>query len=495
MGSASGLTAGVTTNQFAVTGSDCPAVIPPGTSCLLQVAFQPLSPGVKPDVVQIKNSSGAILTSAVLQGEGGHSTFDDIHYAGNQGNNFGRGLLMSVLTRAHSLNPTVSGRHLASNNKDRLSFVGFRQPADTAVGSFRISDYGLQGISPVTTGTTTAVIGVSEFFLASAISPEGNMLAAGFVFDATKSKIRLVLRGSNGAPVPTFGTNGVVTLDPSPTHNVATGVTFDTSGKILVVGNIENAEGNFDGFVARFTANGLLDTSFSGDGMHTFSFGKGNDYATHISLNDNIVVGGRGFVAAVLDDQGFKAGYTVLAQDGSVVVPPRTFGIAGRHQSIQTMFADSTSIFASIRLRAGDGAISNLFVKASIPTSQGNLQTESVSSSFATGVSVSQIFGSVQRPDGSTILGAELLQNGLSLISFLQIGPDGSIQRQLGEGFCSVSYTFSSSLATGSAVQAGTNFVLTITNLGFLSDTLDQMTLILKNFATGGGCDMTIGGI
>jgi uncharacterized delta-60 repeat protein len=72
------------------------------------------------------------------------------------------------------------------------------------------------------------------------------------------------------------------------------GVALDSEGRIIVAGSSDN--GSDDDFtVVRYTADGALDTSFSGDGIVTTDFGSGDDraYGVVVDSDDRIVVAGR----------------------------------------------------------------------------------------------------------------------------------------------------------------------------------------------------------
>lgn len=105
----------------------------------------------------------------------------------------------------------------------------------------------------------------------------------------------LVVNGSNrlrrlladGTPDPGFGTSGsgsvVVTSGQGISYQVSA-VTVQTDGRIVVAGNAPNgALGRPDMLVARYTADGVLDTSFAGGrGIATFDLSTWSDGASQV---------------------------------------------------------------------------------------------------------------------------------------------------------------------------------------------------------------------
>jgi uncharacterized delta-60 repeat protein len=74
-------------------------------------------------------------------------------------------------------------------------------------------------------------------------------------------------------------------------------VALDGVGRIVVAGEVQSGPGDYDFGVARLTANGTLDTTFSGDGKQTIAFnqgGTGDDVASAVAIDSlgRIVVAG-----------------------------------------------------------------------------------------------------------------------------------------------------------------------------------------------------------
>ncbi|WP_152052615.1 FG-GAP-like repeat-containing protein [Tautonia marina] len=102
---------------------------------------------------------------------------------------------------------------------------------------------------------------------------------------------------------PTFSGDGIASVSFFPggtSREVAQGVTLQSDGKIVVVGSVQQAAGDYDFGIVRLNANGTLDTSFSGDGRQLVSFnlgGSDSDLANDVLIDGS----GRIVVAGTVD--------------------------------------------------------------------------------------------------------------------------------------------------------------------------------------------------
>src|SRR5262249_46152230 len=129
--------------------------------------------------------------------------------------------------------------------------------------------YNSNGTLDTTFGTGGVVVydgGVSENG-GDNIAPEadGQIL----VVSTTGPGDALLLRfNTNGSPDSTFGVNGVVTFNGGFSDS-ARGVAVSPNGSIVIAGASFNAMAQGLLLIARYNANGTLDTSFGGDGVIT----------------------------------------------------------------------------------------------------------------------------------------------------------------------------------------------------------------------------------
>lgn len=88
--------------------------------------------------------------------------------------------------------------------------------------------------------------------------------------------------GAAGEPDPTFSGDGRLTVDLSPDYEGGYAAAVQADGRILAAGRAGGGGGRM--FLARFNADGSPDTSFSGDGRAFADFGPQDDYATDIGI-------------------------------------------------------------------------------------------------------------------------------------------------------------------------------------------------------------------
>ncbi|MFD9336800.1 calcium-binding protein [Streptomyces sp. NPDC060028] len=152
-----------------------------------------------------------------------------------------------------------------------------------------------------------------------AVQSDGKIIAAGKGGGGGFALVRL---NTNGSLDPSLGGDGAVVAgftpaSPQDAGGVARGMALQPDGKIVAVGYVGNTA--FDIGVARYNANGSLDTTFSGDGMVTADFG-GTEFGNAVAVQPDgkIVAAGSG-----------GAGFALLRYnaDGS---PDSGFGAGGR---------------------------------------------------------------------------------------------------------------------------------------------------------------------
>jgi uncharacterized delta-60 repeat protein len=134
---------------------------------------------------------------------------------------------------------------------------------------------------------TAFYIMLNDFLNDVAIQTDGKIVAAG----SSGSDIALVRFKSNGTLDPMFSGDGKQRTDLGATES-AQAMALQPDGKIVVAGwsGMSNTK-NF--VVARYTADGTLDGTFSRDGIVTTDFGATDEaYAVEIQADSKIVVAG-----------------------------------------------------------------------------------------------------------------------------------------------------------------------------------------------------------
>jgi uncharacterized delta-60 repeat protein len=143
---------------------------------------------------------------------------------------------------------------------------------------------------------TTDFFGSDDAISAMAIQPNGKLVVAGSTTNHGISEFSVARYNSNGTLDQSFGISGVqFTAFESNPGDEAAAVRLGANGRIVVAGtarkNVSGAQTKFA--VARYTANGSLDTSFSTDGKTTTSIGHyAFGYGVGIEPAGGIVVAG-----------------------------------------------------------------------------------------------------------------------------------------------------------------------------------------------------------
>src|SRR5262249_24701082 len=130
---------------------------------------------------------------------------------------------------------------------------------------------------------------------------------------------------ADGSLDTTFGTGGKVTTDFGGGHASADAVAVQNDGKIVAAGHAYSAQTNWDFALTRYNSDGHPDTSFGSGGKVTTDFSAGDDHANAVILQSDgkIVVAGLGSNATTAQDFGL-ARYNA---DGSL---DTTFGVGGK---------------------------------------------------------------------------------------------------------------------------------------------------------------------
>ena len=139
---------------------------------------------------------------------------------------------------------------------------------------------------------TTNVGSEEDLAFGVAVQPDGAIIAAGVTWAGPEEghAFGLVRYGSDGTLDMTFGTEGIVKTNFTAREDMAAAVSVQSDETIVVAGTAY--PGDFA--IARYTADGGLDTSFSGDGIATVDFGESKDVAEGLGIqaDGKIVVSG-----------------------------------------------------------------------------------------------------------------------------------------------------------------------------------------------------------
>jgi uncharacterized delta-60 repeat protein len=159
---------------------------------------------------------------------------------------------------------------------------------------FALARYNMDGHLDTTfnsTGIVTTLIGANSYANAIAIQPDGKIVVAGSSYSSPIDSIALARYNANGSLDTSFNSSGIVTTLVG-SSSVANAVAIQPDGKIVVAG------GSYSGAnqavtLARYNANGSLDTTFTATGTVTTSIGMSSSAnAVAIQPDGKIVVAG-----------------------------------------------------------------------------------------------------------------------------------------------------------------------------------------------------------
>jgi uncharacterized delta-60 repeat protein len=341
--------------------------------------------------------------------------------------------------------------------------------AHTSGGAFNLARFNANGTldtsfggSGTGIGSTSTGKGTTDTAYSLALEPNGDIVVAGTVGSSTGMKLALARYTAGGLLDTSFGAGGIVTtqfaapLDLGSSAANFIDLALDTSthdpnaGKIVVVTRLA-ATGHPD-MVARYNADGSLDTSFAG--------GAGYETLSNLTLMPSVAVQADGRIV-VAGGNGASLELDRLNPDGSF---DSTFGSGGMvavspppnivyyDDEGVTIQSDGKIVTAGPCQNTSTGA-QNFFV-ARFNAADGGLDASFGTGGIATVASGSSISASAVslalEPDGRIVAAGSLLisTGGFALARFIAYGP------QVG------SFT-----ASPNPITAGSSLTLTASNI------------------------------
>jgi len=161
----------------------------------------------------------------------------------------------------------VDGDGVNDNN-----FALLRYNADTTLDT---------GFGEAGTGIVLTDFGflTNDLCFSVALQPDGKIVVAGHTFNGVSADFAVVRYNTDGSLDTSFGIDGKFAVDfGGDADEFGQSLTLQPDGKILVAGFSFNANGGiYDFAMARYTADGSLDTSFNGTGVLVTDIGGGTD--------------------------------------------------------------------------------------------------------------------------------------------------------------------------------------------------------------------------
>jgi uncharacterized delta-60 repeat protein len=176
-------------------------------------------------------------------------------------------------------------------------------------------------------GTVITSIGPADGAFAVGLQHDHKVVVAGVTDDGVNIDIALARYTARGSLDPSFGSGGLVTtrIGGEPRSAVARALAIQPDGKIVIAGS---AGSEF--LLARYDANGSLDTSFGNGGIVTTSIGMDDvAFALALQADRKIVVAG---------DTGLQTLQFALARFNANGSLDTSFGAGGRLRTAITGF-------------------------------------------------------------------------------------------------------------------------------------------------------------
>jgi uncharacterized delta-60 repeat protein len=173
----------------------------------------------------------------------------------------------------------------------RVDVGGPNDSTDLIIARYDSADGGLDSSFGGGGKVITDFAGVQEFAYAATVDSSGKLLVVGSIEDnpeptLASNDVLLVRYNTDGSLDTTFGTGGKVVSDIGGVSEEARAVSIDSNGKIVVVGNTNvGICGRI--FVARYNSDGMLDTSFGINGKYITHLAGCNEVAYDLKIDDN----------------------------------------------------------------------------------------------------------------------------------------------------------------------------------------------------------------
>ncbi len=340
-------------------------------------------------------------------------------------------------------------------------------------------------------GKVTTQIGSSFAYAnAIAIQPDNKIVAAGYDSNGANNDFALARYNADGSLDTSFGAGGKVSTAIGGSYEIATSIVIETDNKIIAAGYTYNGI-NEDFALVRYNSNGSLDNSFGTGGKVVTAFGNANDEAYSVTLQSDgkIVAGGYSY-------NGTNNDFALVRYnaDGSL---DSTFGTGGR---VTMPFGNGTDIIRAVAIQK-DGKIiaagyffnigNNDFAIARYNT-DGSLDTTYGTNGkvvTAIGNSTDEIFSIAFQPNGKLVVAGCSNNGSNNDFALARYNADGSLDTSFGAGGKVTTPFFNSfDIPYSVALQADGKIVAA----GFARNTANE-DFALARYNTDGSLDNSFG--
>ncbi len=249
----------------------------------------------------LRQPDGKIVVTGNARGAGANNDFGVARYNADGTLDAGFGTGGTVLTPIGTGNETPNA--VARQTDGKLVAAGFATIAGNI--DMALVRYNADGSLDATFGTggivTTAIGTGTDSANSVAVQLDGKIVVAGYASSGAVYEIAVVRYDAGGSLDATFGTGGIATTPVSGTYAIGTALQIQPDGK-LVVGGYTGSPIDFA--LVRFNADGTLDATFGTGGKVATSIGAGTDQARGLLLqaDGKLVLGGLTNISSGNDD-------------------------------------------------------------------------------------------------------------------------------------------------------------------------------------------------
>jgi uncharacterized delta-60 repeat protein len=189
------------------------------------------------------------------------------------------------------------GLAVAVQDDGKVLVGGYSTSGITFINEFMLVRFNEDGTPDDSFGSngvvTTAISGMGDEAQGIALQPDGKIILVGMSFTGEDYDFSVARYNTDGSLDSTFSDDGKLTTQVVPGTDIATSVAVQDDGRIVVAGVAATvSDDNFA--VVRYTADGQLDAGFAGGGIQNTPVGPFADKAWAVRIQDDgkIVVGG-----------------------------------------------------------------------------------------------------------------------------------------------------------------------------------------------------------
>ena len=180
------------------------------------------------------------------------------------------------------------GCGVAVQSDGRIVVAGYTGSGDGV--DFAVVRYNPNGTLDTTFGGTGKVItdvrGSGDFGAGVALQIDGKILVAGCAYNGSNDDFAVVRYNVNGSLDTSFGFNGKLTDDFGDTGDYAYSIAVQSDGKIVLAGESLRGD-NYDFAVARYSSSGTSDSSFGSGGRVFTGIGDSDDAAKGVATQSD----------------------------------------------------------------------------------------------------------------------------------------------------------------------------------------------------------------